>query len=239
MERITIAEVEKIGDNMPIDKMIVGTIGFIKAQEEKTIKPKDGQPILKKVQGFAVKDDTGSIWIEMDDHAEILREQQGKTISIYGWLNDKKEWKGVKKGESWLDKEKVKKHKIHVTKTGNVKIEGTKEESKKEEVKDNKPSEQKSETVVESSKGEQSALTREVKINLEKQIEKRIANKSMVTIAIIKEVLEGNTAKGKISLAGVPALVNACMDLIYGVELGKSINDFTVLNAVPFGGEGE
>ena len=239
MERITIAEVEKIDDGMPISRMVTGVIGFIAKQKVSTFTPKgENQPITKKSQGIAIKDDSGSIWVEIDDHAEILRESQGKVIIISGWKNDKNEWKGIKK-TSYEDedenKNKITKHKIHVTKTGNIKVEGVKEEPKKEEPQKIESSGQKKES-------SSSGTGQDTKVKTEKELEREhwlqknlIDNRSMLTIAIVKEVLEGNTAKGKIVLSDIPALVEASIMLIYGKDGDeKIINAFKSLDEIPF-----
>ena len=132
MELKTIAEVSKLSDGMPVEK-VVGEIGFIGTPKDSSFQ-KDGKTITTRTQGIALKDSTGSIWVEIKDHLDIPTTFKGKTVTFEGWYDENhKKWAGMSK----TSYEKINKEtqavsimpKLNVTKTGKMII-GTAEPKK-------------------------------------------------------------------------------------------------------------
>ena len=137
MEGITIAEIVKMDDGLPISKMVTGKIGYI----GKVKPPTD--PKYDASQDIVIEDGTGSLYIAIAGHAPIkYPEDKGKTISFEGWYQeDKKMWRGLSK-DSYQDAERGKVTKMKCTKTGKLTIGGVeikKDEAKKEEPKKEEP----------------------------------------------------------------------------------------------------
>lgn len=133
MENITIAEVIKMEDGLPIAKRVSGIIGFI-GKVRKSDKYGDSQNIL-------IEDSTGSIFVEVASHEEIkYPEAKGKRASFEGWFEEeKKMWRGLSK-TSYEDGDGKTVAKIKCTKTGKMTISETGE--KKEEGKPEEPPKQ-------------------------------------------------------------------------------------------------
>lgn len=218
MDAKTIAEVSGLEDGFPVTKF-VGVIGFIKKQEERTFKGKTGEDVTQKEQGIAVKDNTGSVWVEIVDHQEIPIEAKGKTITIEGWKNDKNEWKGVKK-TSYIDKDKNTKVKIHVTKTGKftIGVEEKKEEPKKEEPKK------------ESVKSEQPETTKVLPLS-PNVIAQNLIKDTSIAISYAIKLMEMQSIK----LIEIPDATEAIVKLMYGKK-EESQKIFTDLS-IKFGEE--
>jgi len=237
MEKITLAEVEKISDGMPVDKIVSGMIKFVMAQKKDVFK-KDGKEIPTLKQGIAIEDSTGSVWVEIKDHDAIPSEAKGKTIQFEGWYDEThKKWAGMSK--SSYEKEGKTKVSINVTKTGKMKI--ISDAPKNEEIKkDEKPSK---ETPKEEQKDtctnvDNDKLKPQVVIGKEEKCKNINSDfRCMCIVEVVKSIMhQQNGERYHYSLADMPFIVEAMIKCY----LGDSLSSTEMLNtidskSIPFG----
>lgn len=120
----TVAEIAQMEDKMIVGKF-TGKIGFVGKAEKKSFPGKEGGMIEEHVQGIAVSDDTGSLWVEIKDHPAIPMTAKGQEVTFEAFYSeDRKQWYGLTKSSyTKINKETGKeetKIKLTLTKTGKM-----------------------------------------------------------------------------------------------------------------------
>jgi hypothetical protein len=240
MEKITLAEVAKISNGMPVDKIVSGTIKVINAQKKDVIK-KDGKEITTLQQGIALEDSTGSVWVWIKDHDSIPSEAKGKTIQFEGWYDEThKKWAGMSK--SSYEKEGKTKVTLNVTKTGKMKImsdEQKSEDAKKEE----KPSteivkDESKNTNVDTSKDTKDTTKTQVVLGKEEACKNINADfRCICIVEVVKSIMQQtNSGRYHYSLADMPVIVDSMIKFYLGdaVTATKMLSDIDA-KSIPFG----
>jgi hypothetical protein len=116
MERITVAEVLKMDDGLPVLKKVSGKVLVVKQPKTDSYQ--------KTSQFIVVQDETGDIGVKIDaneKHATLVYPNDiGREISFESWQKEDKSWCGMKKAS--YEKDGVKNNYIHVTPTGKMTV---------------------------------------------------------------------------------------------------------------------